>query len=90
MKTSLFLIAVVSAQIASAQYNADGSPRINRQLRGLEDETTVLSNNSSTLYGVAGGGFSASPPDKTNSPTDSLPSSKSGKSSEKGAKSEKV
>ena len=35
MKTSLLLIAVVSAQIASAQYYADGSPRINRQLRGL-------------------------------------------------------
>ena len=82
MKTSLFLIAVVSAQIASAQYNADGSPRINRQLRGLGiDGGHILA-----------GGFvaGANPPEKTNSPTDSLASSKSGKSSEKGAKSEKV
>ena len=83
MKTSLLLIAVVSAQIASAQYYADGSPPINRQLRGLEQQ--LVDGDSSN-----GGLQSGNPSDKTNSPTDSLPSSKSGKSSEKGTKSEKV
>ena len=84
MKTSLFLIAVVSAQIASAQYNADGSPRINRQLRGLQFPAGATFEDG---YGLEGTNPLA---DKTNSPTDSLASSKSGKSSEKGTKSEKV
>ena len=65
MKTSLFLIAVVSAQIASAQYYTDGSPRINRQLRGRGLEVPAPRGNPYA--------------DETNSPTDSLPSSKSEK-----------
>ena len=51
MKTSLLLIAAVSAQIASAQYYADGSPRITRQLRGLEEHATKSSTKSSEPKG---------------------------------------
>ena len=80
MKTSLFLIAVVSAQIASAQYYADGSPRTNRQLRGLEEHATKSSTKSSEPK--------AEVVKESKGASEKAASEKG--ASEKGAKSEKV
>ena len=74
MKTSLLLIAAVSAQIASAQYYSDGSPRVNRQLRGLEGHTKSSTKSSEPKAEVVKENKGAS--EKA--------------ASEKGAKSEKV